>query len=335
MKIIKLRDGTDGQVVALVFGLFLALLVQGWAAEGEDHLLLLRNGDRVCGVAPQIGGKVLVFRMKSGENVLDGRPESWSDKPSSDVKDLNWKQYFGESVWSGPQADWWTAKEPYPIERIGTWPPDPAWEMAPFAVIEKTPTRVVMRSSTSALTGLELTKTVELLADGSLRFQVRAVNRGAKAVTRDLWLIHRVPLAARCFAPLESEIIGPGVTDAARVQRIAGLTVIEPKPEPSLKKDIGGKIMGTMKEGWMATILSGTILTVRFQPTDPAKVAPGHAAAEIFVSSALRPLFELEHHGELKTLRPGEEMESKEMWELKTYTGQDTAEAQARFLQRK
>ncbi len=335
MKIIKLRVGAVWQVAPLVFGLLFALVIQGWSAEGEEHLLLLRNGNRVCGVAPQIGGRVMVFRMESGQNVLDARPESWGDKPSSDVKDLNWKQYFGESVWSGPQTDWWTAKEPYPIERIGTWPPDPAWEMAPFAVVEQTPTRVVLRSSASALTGMELTKTVELLADGRLRFQVRAVNRGTKAVTRDLWMIHRVPLAARCFAPLESETIGPGVIEAARVQRIDGLAVIEPKPQPSLKKDIGGKIMGTMKEGWMASILSGTILTVRFQPTDPEKVAPGHAAGEIFISPAMRPLFELEHHGELKTLQPGEGMESKELWELKAYNGPDTAEEQARFLQGK
>jgi hypothetical protein len=43
----------------------------------------------------------------------------------------------------------------------------------------------------------------------------------------------------------------------------------------------------------------------------------------------------MEHHAEIKTLKPGESMESEETWEIIPYTGPDDAAAQASFLQEK
>ena len=42
----------------------------------------------------------------------------------------------------------------------------------------------------------------------------------------------------------------------------------------------------------------------------------------------------MEHHGEIKTLKPGEMMESEDIWQIVPYVGPDSAGAQARFLRK-
>ena len=85
--------------------------------------------------------------------------------------------------------------------------------------------------------------------------------------------------------------------------------------------------------GWMATTVSGGFFVVRFQATDETKVAPSHAPVEITFSSPPDPLCELEHHGELKTLNPGESMVSEETWQIVPYTGATDLATQAKFLE--
>jgi hypothetical protein len=304
-------------------------------ATGEEHLLMLHNGGMVCGIMPQIGGRVVVYRTETGANVLDGRPELWKDSPSTDLLGTNFKQYYGESVWAGPQSVWWTAQEPYPPNIVykGPWPPDSAWESASFTLVEQTPTRVVMRSPISKLTGLELTKTIELLANGQLNLQEQAVNRGDRVVTRDLWLLHRVSPTARCFLPLKSETADKGFSEAVSIKKVDGLTVLELLPHEDSTKPASGKMLAVPEAGWMATAVPEGFFTVRFHATDVSKTTPGQAPVEIFFSSAPQPLCEMEHHGKLKTLKPGETMKSRETWQIVPYTGATDADAQARFLQ--
>jgi len=307
-----------------------------WGAPGEEHLLILHNGGKICGIVPQIGGRIVVYRTKNGDNVLDARPALWTDHPPMDLTGTDWKQYYGESVWAGPQADWGTAREPYPppVERKGTWPPDPAWETAPFSIVEQSPTRVVLRSPISKFTGLELTKTIELLADGQLYLHEQVVNRGDRVVTRDLWLLHRVSPTARSFLPSKSATTDGEFSQVASLEKVNGLTVLEPLPQGTSTKLRSGKMRIVPEAGWMATTVPEGFFTVNFHLTDAAKTAPGQAPVEIFVSTAPKLLCEMEHHGELKTLQPGEGMESEESWQIVPYTGASTPDAQTQFLQK-
>jgi hypothetical protein len=288
----------------------------------------------ICGIMPKIGGRIVVYRKIDGANALDARPELWKQVPSPDLLSTHFTQYYGESVWAGPQSDWWTAKEPYPPVGIKSpsWPPDPAWETAPFTVLEQSPTRVVLRSPISKLTGLELTKTVELLKSGQLNLHYQVVNRGDREVKRDLWFLHRVQPTARCFLHLKSETEDKGFAQAASVTNVAGLTVLELLPHGPSAKLAAGKMSAVPTEGWMATTVSEGFFVVRFQAIDASKAAPGQAPVEVYYSTAPNALCEMEHHGELKTLEPGQRMESKESWQFVPYTGKPSAEAQAQFL---
>jgi len=328
--------------VILQFSLVFAavMLLSDWrllaAPTEEKNLLVLHNGGMVCGILTQIGGRVMVFRKENGENALDARPGQWKDSSQTDLLGRDFKQYYGESVWAGPQDDWWTSSEPYPPpydEHKGNWPPDPAWELAAFTVVEQTPTRVMLRSPVSKLTGLELTKTIELQADGKLFLHEKAVNRGDRIVTRDLWLLHRVDPYARCFLPLKSQKAGQEFMAAVNEHKAGDLTVLQLQSgTPFWGMGRGGKMEAVAREGWMATTVPGGFFVVRFQATDENKVASDHAPVEISFSSEPKPLCELEHHGEFKTLNPGEAMESDETWQIVSYAGAADVEAQAKFL---
>jgi Domain of unknown function (DUF4380) len=300
--------------------------INAWAATGEENLLTLHNGGSVVGILPEVGGRVMVYRTDAGENVLNGRPELWKT-PTPEERAAwpwKWKQYFGESVWSGPQEGWWGPGN--------DWPPDPAWEMDAFTVVEKSATKAVLRSAISKQNGMELTKTLELLPDGRFKISVSALNRGDKDVTdRDLWLIVRPLPSARCFLPLKAITAEDGFTGATTRQDVSGLTVLERATDaPGYAK---GKLRATATDGWIAAALPGCFLTVTYHPADPAKVVEGQAPVEVYFASEPVPLCELERHGESHTLKPGEAMTWEEVWQVVPYTGSNKVEDETKFLQ--
>ncbi len=67
------------------------------------------------------------------------------------------------------------------------WPPDPWLEYAEAAVVTSAPARAVLRLPVSPVTGLELTKEIELTGPRSARLRVTAVNRRDRPVAWDLW----------------------------------------------------------------------------------------------------------------------------------------------------
>jgi len=324
--------------------LFLALLFFTQVASpcrgeaGEGHLLLLHNGGRVVGITPLVGGRIVEFRLEAGKNVLDGRPERWDGQPWKEPFGEGWKQCYGESVWAGPQADWWTEREPYPIPAEmknvspGDWPPDPAWDTDPYTITEQSATRVVLKSPISKLTGLELTKTVELLADGKLKFTVTATNRGDRVVTRDLWFLKRVPLESNRFLPLKVEMTNWKYSEMVSVQKLDGLTVLEPAANAQNLADVAGKMYGTPSEGWMAEATAEAFFIVEFPVVDEARMAAQQAPVEVYCATPPVPICEMEHHGEIETIKPGESMQCEETWRIVPNGKYLDAAAQAHFL---
>ena len=317
--------------------------VRGGDVPEEQDLLLLRQGGRVAGFLPQGGAHLVVFRLEDGANVLDARPERWKAPPAADLLGETWQQYYGESTWAGPQADWWTTREPHPPalsgrEKIwpGAWPPDPAWEMAPYEIVERTASRAVLRSPVSKLTGLQLTKTVELRADGTLSLRMAARNCGDRAVTRDLWFLLRVRPEARCFVPFRQQGVEKDLARIATLKKIGGLAVLERIPGFSPRGLVEGKLVGIPEAGWMAATLpgSGVFLVVRFPLADPVRIAPGQSPVEVFFATAPNLLSEIEHHGEIVTLQPGEIMERETLLQLvpKPEDPSESVKAEARFL---
>ena len=310
----------------------------------EKSLLILRNGGRVAGITPQTGGRIVLYRSEAGPNMLDERPELWGEATPTDMSVRPWKQYYGESAWAGPQSDWWSSREPYPPEPLPAkagqppaasphWPPDPSWEMGDYKVVRRSESRVVLQSPVSALTGLQLTKTVELRPDGILVLQVSAVNRGDRVVTRNLWMLTRVPLSVRCFVPVTEEKVEEGFTKIASISKHQGITdfIINRGPGEATGS---GKLAGTGSAGWMATATHEQFFIIRFPLIESSKVPPGCTPIIVFCTT-IWPVLELEHHGPLTELKPGQSMTREQTWQIIPNPGLASAEEQSRFLRTK
>ena len=202
------------------------------------------------------------FAGENGGNVLDARPELWKDVAVTDLLTMDFKQYYGESVWAGPQDVWWSEQETYPPSvhpqtdsfrriRPGNWLPSPWWSRRRRALS--------CGARFPKLSGLELTKTIELGADGQLKIHETAVNRSDKVVTRDLWLLHRVNTKAPSFLPLKSvSSVNRGFWIAGDVQKFGQITMVQLRPGVT---DWGSAAQGKMKAvadaGWMASVGPG------------------------------------------------------------------------------
>lgn len=287
----------------------------------ETPLLLIANDHLVVGVLPSHGGRVVLLRTPSGPNLLDARPATWSRPPFTDVEALispPWEDDLGHIVWMGPQSDFWFNQDAFPSkhERRHVWPPDPYLTQLPYAVLLHTPDRIVVRSQISPVWGVQLTKTVHALPDGTIRFEVEAYNPGPRTVTRNLWLNFRALPSGREFTPVtDSGTLSLSVSHQAEVQILHGFASTVVPPGASHR---GVKTSLTPATGLIASTVPGGYLVLRFDSTPPDAVPPGQAPVEIyrvgFDHAELAPLLELEHHGPLTRLEPGQRFSRQESW---------------------
>ena len=117
------------------------------------------------------------------------------------------------------------------------------------------------------------------------------------------------------------------------MREVGGLTAMEQAPHSPVVPAVAGKMFGAASRGWMAAALPEGFLTVEFPLADESRIAPGQAPVEVFCSSAPVPVCELEHHGEIKVLKPGQCMQGEETWKIIANGRYKGVEAQARFLQ--
>lgn len=314
------------------------------AREGESLLLWIEAGETRLGLLPEQGGRAVVWRSRDGENRLDARPETWAEPRSlADAEqkvEPPWAEDFGQIVWMGPQSEFWVNQDAFPRQRDGrhVWPPDPYLTQLPYEVVMRRSDRLVLRSVVSPVWGVQLTKFYQVRPDGSVRFEVEAHNPGPRTITRNLWLNFRAPPGAREFVPVAGR-------ESVSLSREAGVEValhhgLASTWVPDGAAHRGVKASITPAEGWIAAAVEGGFLVLEFDPTDPAQVPPGHAPVEIyrvgFGHPELSPLLELEQHGPLLTLQPGERASRGETWRWLPAPGIEQApvESQAAWLAR-
>jgi len=302
----------------------------GVAAEGtfpekreeEAPLKLIGNQRLVVGVLPEIGGRVVVIRHPDGDNLLDARPEEWTALPEGHPNpphDLRWKQDRGQVIWLGPQQHFWEHQEILPEKRGAAWPPDPTITQAAYRVVEHQPDRIVLESPPSDIWGVVLRKTITARQDGTIFFEAEARNATERSIPKDLWFNLRARPDARVLVPVgvESDV---RLDDANGVEGnlsegFYALSISGDHEGPAAGKAFidpsAGAIVAEYPEGY---------LVLRFEEAAEDEMAPGHAAVEIFRSRSAvgEELLELEQHGPLVELGPGDSMTHSETWQLLT-----------------
>ncbi|MHC5058361.1 MAG: DUF4380 domain-containing protein [Planctomycetota bacterium] len=315
------------------------------ATGDEKALLLLENERCLVGILPRVGGRVVLFRRRGGENVLLADPALWDEpeeKRPVPSPDAGFVPYDGMIVWAGPQAEWWAHQTVNP-RRSGDWPPDPWLIYGDFEITRRTPTRATMTGPASPVSGLKLTKDIVLEGD-RVRFRFTATNARDEAVAWDLWPNARFPGHQPCYVPVASEgsvRTGFGHGDAGELgdlphEVVDGFFSFRVRGGvPEGKRELRMEAFIDPAEGAMATFAGPECFIQRSPRVPPEEVAPDHAFAEVWNSLHRDPaksILELEFHGAYRKLAPGESMEMEMTWELHRYAGEGTAAGHVAFL---
>jgi len=342
--------------MALLYALALPIMVAGCAASAgtvmpasspnparlaEKHLLVLENNLVVVGISPRLAGRVVVLRTPAGANILAANPPFWA--PDAKLPELkgswDYPAVNGHVIWNGPQRDWWLYQDISAEWRANkyNWPPDPWVEFAPYEVVKKTRTSVLLRGPASPVTGLRMTKEVSLERDGTVTFRVTAENTRATEVSWDLWSNLRLVPSGQVRVPMTDGglKVEHGSSNPWK-QAVLGYDVVDGwfgflsgEPIPPGKECRVAKAFLTPSDELMVALLPGQALVRRFTATPRESVHPDHGVVEVFQMVNRDPalsLLEAEFHGPLRTLKPGASMAMEESWRILLRTGDETAE---------
>ena len=305
----------------------------------EKNLILLKNAHAVVGVLPHAGGRVVLYRLVDGANVLHSDPAKWTEAPESAPSPEAFYQFYnGHTCWVSPQSQWWTQQDVNTARRDAkaVWPPDPYLELSPCRIIKQTKTELRIELPKSPICGLTLIKSVRLNDDGSVSLSVKGTNARKSSVAWGLWSNTRLPGTMTCYVPLNLD------TEAATSIRIEGNLTGEIRDRFFFfqAKDVStkgkyGKAFIQNPTGGMFAFGKNLCFVKSVQPAGSKEVHPSQAPVEIYQNIDPHPnaqLLELENHGEYERLNSGESISIEETWQLLHYAGPADFASHIRFM---
>lgn len=329
----------------------LVLLCMVWLSSGalleRGRLRVLANQHVEVGILPRVGGRVVLLRKPGGPNLLKADSLLWNE-PEVDIPKAgtacDFKAYNGHIIWVGPQSGWYASQDRYPVKKArgDNWPPDPYLVYAPYQIMDQSAHHVTMRGPHSPVTGLRLTKRVEIDEHGGVEFVVTARNMRGEAVSWDLWSNTRVGPGARCYVPsalVRRVVPGSGNGDVSiSTRRIDGFLALETGSTGSPRCiPVSSKAFIDARDGMVAAFIRDYCFVKTMQPVPREQVHAEHAFVEVYSRTGTcdgTDLLELENHGPFRTLEPGQTMTLKENWRVVEYAGADTQRAHVAFLKR-
>ena len=308
--------------------------------------LTLDNGKAALTIIPEIGGRVVEYRLKGRGNVLLADPAAWA-KPEDiplPAGDAPWRTFNGHIYWLSPQAQFWAHQTINP-ERKGGWPPDPWQIYGHFKLVEKTDSAVKLQGPPSEATGIQMTKTFTLKADGDVEVTVTASNMRKTPVAWAIWSNTRVPVQAHSYVLLgESTRMRfsfrtgqPLAHTYVRYKIIDGFFAYQTRSVPEGFVRQSGKVFFSNTPGDAIAAFVGDTLFVKRVPITPRdKLPPDQGYIELY--SHIHPeqgaIVELEMHGPYTRLAPGESMAMAETWQLHPYDGPEDPKAHTALLRK-
>jgi hypothetical protein len=316
-------------VLALLPGPF------AWAGEGGagvapdllQHLVILQNGTLRVGVLPTIGGRVVLLQVGNGPNLLQSNPGQWTPEARPDLAGPpSWKAFDGHIIWLSPQEGWWSQQEGWPELSGANWPPDPYLIYAPYEVLKRTASSITLLSPPSPVSGIRMEKSVRVSSPGEVRLSAKATNIREEVVTWGLWsntrFSDRTPFSVACRGLEEDAIryLKPEGMKGVRTADGKGFTFPQTREPRRPEENRANKVFLPVKEreihAWPAP---GIRLRKLAGPVDPETIHPSQASVEIFLQRGASPedgLLELEFHGPVERLQPGESLSLEERWLL-------------------
>lgn len=333
-------------VMLVLFLLINLIFFSGCKDIQPSQLIILRNNHIEVGVLPEVGGRVVFLRKPGLPNVLKSDSLLWTDskahKPAISPFS-GFKPFNGHIVWIGPQKEWWAHQDlnPERREHKSDWPPDPYIIYGHFEITVQNDTLIKMVGPDSPVSGVRLEKEISITQAGIVTFTATLVNSIDKEVSWDIWMNTRLDGFAKCWVPVSEDGIldlmkkDTERTEATPYEIDSGFFTYLPSIPGAGHQEQVQEARLNPSAGYMAGFNNGQMLLIRFDKLDQNVIHPNHGQVELYSyvdRSGKDTLLELELHGPYKTLTPGESISLTESWQLFPYDGDNTSEAQLRFI---
>jgi len=310
----------------------------------QKNLVLLRNNNIELGVSLALGGNVMILKLHNHNSIIKSDtitvPVTLSNDPLENAK-LDFIEYNGQTVWIGPQSEWWTQQDLHKERKDSkaVWPPDPYIMYGKYKIISQTDTSLIIEGPVSPISGLQMTKEITLIGN-KVRFKVVAQNKSNRNVSWDLWFNMRLNGMARAYIPVNKESI---TSIKPRIDKTSDsvdykitddlFTYIPTKPVSVESRN--SKAFIYPLESTIYAFDESQALVIRFERHPKESIHPDQALVEIFNhinKNSNADLLELEHHAPYLQLAPQQKMEAWEEWELFEYSGVNNTEAHTAFI---
>lgn len=323
-----------------------ALSLQVMAAQQKIARFLIGNDKISAEITPDIGGRLLSFSLVGKPNFLRvGEAVEAASNPDVNPQADN-IAYLGHEIWVGPQHEWWVHQDlnGKRAEAKADWPPDPYLILPQNKVLEKNKRKVVLQSPESPITGVQLTKTYELVPGkkDALALKVSAKNIRKENIAWDIWFNTRAHGNTQVYVPVAADQdIRLKAYDLPMAAPLVyslkdGVFSLDLSPPPEGKKFRNGKIMIQPSQGWMAGFHGEQLFIVKFPLQPVSAIHPAQGQIELYSAydprNPMDSLLEMEVHAPYRQLAPAQTMHAEEQWIIMEYKGPATREAQLAFL---
>jgi Domain of unknown function (DUF4380) len=297
-------------------------------------------------ITPDAGGRILLASRKNQSNFLKLGDAVENHQAIFVNENTDFMPYFGHEVWFGPQTAWWSMQTLVESRRKNNaaWPPDPFVTLADNQILSQSPQKILMKSPASPISGLTVEKTFALVADDPRQIDllVKATNSRESDVAWDIWFNTRSFPQTRIYAPVDlSTQVRTTSWDSPETAPVnyeisQGFLSLKLENPPKGKQQLKGKVFFQPSEGWFAGFNKQQLLIVQF-PLEPiANIHPEQGQLEFYMeyspTNEKLGILEMEVHSAYKKLKPGEVMTARERWTLIDYSGDESVEAQRKFL---
>ncbi|NRA39865.1 MAG: DUF4380 domain-containing protein, partial [Planctomycetes bacterium] len=252
--------------------------------------------------------------------------EKWSEITITPKRWGVYPQYFGHSIWLGPQDAWYNQQDIYDYMHNKTWPPDKHLNLTEYSITNQSTSSITVQSPHSPVSGLSLQKNYRLV-NNTVQIEVTAKNISDKNLRWNLWSLCRVPGDTHvwCHADNTAHYVSNANSKnpSIRMQVHKDWAYLDQSGQGDHRQTKGslprvGKYATGSSTPVIAAFQAQNLILISFNHVSVKDIPPGHSLIEIFQAAASKDqsFIELEHHDRYTRLAPGESMQLQEQWEI-------------------
>lgn len=310
----------------------------------NSHLQYIQNQDVCLGISPEIGGTIFFLSKQNSPNLLHSDESLWDPNQKPELSPFgDFIPYNGHTIWLGPQSEWWTQQSENQERKTqkAVWPPDPYITYGSYTVENKTESSISLRSVTSPVSGVQISKEIAINPDGSIFISVQVHSMVAYPISWDIWFNTRVHGFSRAYVPVSKEHIRTEhvLSEASTEMPIGfldGFFYYDTCMPPASHAERSSKTFLYPESPHIFAFIKNHCLHITFEKHPQSRIHPEHALVELYnhtEADSKHALLELEYHAPYVPLQPYQSMSAWQVWNVIDYAGEATEQEQIPWIQ--